>query len=49
MMELTLDEQTGEAGFNTRLEAFLDMMEWRVRMKITFPHLGNVYIAGKAF
>ena len=29
IMELTLDEQTGEAGFNTRLEAFLDMMEWR--------------------
>ncbi|MBU5440081.1 2-hydroxyacyl-CoA dehydratase [Tissierella sp. MSJ-40] len=26
---MTMDEQTGEAGFNTRLEAFLDMMEWR--------------------
>lgn len=31
IMELTLDEQTGEAGFNTRLEAFLDMMKWRNR------------------
>ena len=29
IMELTLDEQTGEAGFNTRLEAYLDMMKWR--------------------
>lgn len=25
----TLDEQTGEAGINTRLEAFIDMMKWR--------------------
>lgn len=28
-MNLTLDEQTGEAGMKTRLEAFLDMMKWR--------------------
>ena len=28
-MNLTLDEQTGEAGMNTRIEAFLDMMNWR--------------------
>ncbi len=26
---LTIDEQTGEAGVNTRVEAFLDMLEWR--------------------
>lgn len=26
---LTIDEQTGEAGINTRVEAFLDMLEWR--------------------
>ncbi|MDR7871616.1 MAG: acyl-CoA dehydratase activase-related protein [Tissierellaceae bacterium] len=32
-MNLTLDEQTGEAGMNTRLEAFLDMMNWRDRNK----------------
>lgn len=25
----TLDEHTGEAGINTRLEAFLDMIKWR--------------------
>lgn len=28
---LTLDEQTGEAGVNTRIEAFIDMMKWRNR------------------
>lgn len=26
---LTIDEHTGDAGFNTRLEAFIDMMNWR--------------------
>ncbi len=26
---ITIDEQTGEAGVNTRIEAFLDMLEWR--------------------
>lgn len=26
---LTIDEHSGEAGFNTRLEAFIDMIEWR--------------------
>ena len=31
ILVMTLDEQTGEAGFNTRLEAFLDMIEWRVK------------------
>ena len=29
LMIFHLDEQTGEAGFNTRLEAFLDMLSWR--------------------
>ncbi len=28
---LTIDEHSGEAGFNTRLEAFLDMVRWRYR------------------
>lgn len=27
---LTIDEHTGEAGINTRLEAFLDMIDWRI-------------------
>ncbi|AKL94096.1 putative protein DUF2229 [Clostridium aceticum] len=26
---VTVDEHTGEAGVNTRLEAFIDMIEWR--------------------
>lgn len=29
LLILTIDEHTGEAGVNTRLEAFLDMLEWR--------------------
>lgn len=29
LLIISLDEQTGEAGFNTRLEAFLDMIDWR--------------------
>ncbi|AOY75961.1 acyl-CoA dehydratase activase-related protein [Clostridium formicaceticum] len=28
---ITIDEHTGEAGVNTRLEAFIDMIEWRKR------------------
>ncbi|MEG3070548.1 MAG: hypothetical protein RQM92_06655 [Candidatus Syntrophopropionicum ammoniitolerans] len=28
-LSLTLDEHTGEAGIMTRLEAFLDMVQWR--------------------
>lgn len=31
IMIISLDEQTGEAGFITRYEAFLDMMEWRLQ------------------
>jgi predicted nucleotide-binding protein (sugar kinase/HSP70/actin superfamily) len=26
---LTIDEHTGEAGIDTRLEAFIDMIRWR--------------------
>lgn len=28
-MLMVIDEHTGEAGFNTRLEAFIDMINWR--------------------
>lgn len=28
---LTIDEQTGEAGVNTRVEAFTDMLDWRIK------------------
>jgi predicted nucleotide-binding protein (sugar kinase/HSP70/actin superfamily) len=29
IMTLTVDEHTGEAGFLTRLEAFVDMIQWQ--------------------
>lgn len=28
---ITLDEHSGEAGINTRIEAFIDMLEWRLK------------------
>ena len=28
-MLMTIDEHSGEGGFNTRLEAFMDMLKWR--------------------
>ena len=34
MLNLTIDEQTGEAGFITRLEAFVDMLFRKKRAKI---------------
>lgn len=33
MMSMTFDEQTGEAGFNTRIEAFIDMVKWRYSLE----------------
>ena len=35
MLSLTIDEHTGEAGFITRLEAFIDMLFRKKRSKIT--------------
>jgi predicted nucleotide-binding protein (sugar kinase/HSP70/actin superfamily) len=29
-MLITIDEHSGEAGFNTRLEAYIDMLKWRL-------------------
>lgn len=29
LIVMTIDEHSGEAGFNTRLEAFIDMLQWR--------------------
>ena len=41
---ITLDEHTGEAGFDTRLEAFIDMMEWRSKYDdYISPHGANIY------
>ena len=34
MLSLTIDEHTGEAGFITRLEAFIDMLYRKKRTKI---------------
>lgn len=38
---ITLDEHTGEAGFETRLEAFLDMMKWREKGDSYVPTYGT--------
>lgn len=35
-MMLTVDEHTGEAGFLTRLEAFVDMLKWRLQDDYNF-------------
>jgi predicted nucleotide-binding protein (sugar kinase/HSP70/actin superfamily) len=32
-MLLTIDEHNGEAGINTRIEAFIDMIKWRDRIE----------------
>ena len=34
LLSLTIDEHTGEAGFVTRLEAFIDMLFRKKRSKI---------------
>lgn len=41
-LNLTLDEHTGEAGVDTRIEAFTDMMRWRrVTHENHFPAYGE--------
>lgn len=37
---LTIDEHTGEAGINTRLEAFVDMLRWRRKDEGNIPSYG---------
>ncbi|MBS4540161.1 hypothetical protein GOQ27_16905 [Clostridium sp. D2Q-11] len=37
---ITLDEHSGEAGINTRIEAFIDMLEWRMKDEDHFPTYG---------
>lgn len=37
---ITIDEHTGEAGINTRLEAFIDMLEWRKKNENNIPSFG---------
>lgn len=38
---IIVDEQTGQAGVNTRLEAFLDMIEWRKKDEIDISKHGE--------
>lgn len=38
---LTIDEHSGEAGFNTRLEAFIDMISWRRNNENNIPAYGQ--------
>lgn len=38
---LTIDEHSGEAGFNTRLEAFIDMISWRRNNEDNVPAYGQ--------
>jgi predicted nucleotide-binding protein (sugar kinase/HSP70/actin superfamily) len=45
---ITLDEHTGQAGFDTRLEAFIDMMEWRSRYDNHVPTYGTGVYPGKS-
>lgn len=37
---LKIDEHTGEAGFDTRIEAFKDMLERRMKIESNFPTYG---------
>lgn len=40
LITLTIDEHSGEAGINTRLEAFLDMIVWRKANENNIPASG---------
>jgi len=43
-MVLNIDEHTGDAGFNTRLEAFADLLNWRKRNALDIsPHGRSIY------
>ena len=45
ILNLTIDEHTGEAGFVTRLEAFIDMLFCKKRSKI----VNNIDIEEESF
>lgn len=38
---LTIDEHSGEAGLNTRIEAFIDMIKWRNKNESNLPTYGE--------
>ena len=41
MLGLTLDEHTGEAGFVTRIEAFIDMLLRKKRVSAVNPKVAE--------
>lgn len=43
---LTFDEQSGEAGINTRIEAFIDMIRWRDKDEINISTHGKSVYCG---
>ena len=45
---LNIDEHSGEAGMNTRLEAFIDMIRWRNKNEDNVSAYGNTYIVAKS-
>ncbi len=55
MLQLTIDEQTGEAGFITRLEAFIDMLYRKKRanilskIEISKETSDDIFIANTSF
>jgi predicted nucleotide-binding protein (sugar kinase/HSP70/actin superfamily) len=40
-MVLNIDEHTGDAGFNTRIEAFFDLLDWRYKSAADIPTHGR--------
>jgi len=45
MLVLKIDEQTGEAGFNTRIEAFVDMLERRTQHENNLSSFGKYLLS----
>ena len=48
-MKLTLDEHSGDAGLNTRLEAFIDMVKWREENESNISTYGRNIRSSKKF
>lgn len=48
MIILSIDEHTGEAGFNTRIEAFIDMLERRSDYDSNVPTYGKYLYSNKS-
>lgn len=45
-MVLNIDEHTGDASFNTRLEAFFDLLDWRNKDEAYLPAYGRSIYSG---